>query len=99
MQLRLYEAYRKYIKQLGHEEPHLPGFQNFSNDQIFFLSYAHFWCGHKKEAAALQQVLIDEHSPEVFRVIGVLSNLPEFSKAYNCPQGSQLNPLKRCTVW
>ncbi|KAK6104828.1 Peptidase M13 family protein [Brugia pahangi] len=94
-----YRAYRKYIKQLGHEEPHLPGFQNFSNDQIFFLSYAHFWCGHKKEAAALQQVLIDEHSPEVFRVIGVLSNLPEFSKAYNCPQGSQLNPLKRCTVW
>ncbi|VDN87838.1 unnamed protein product [Brugia pahangi] len=36
-----YRAYRKYIKQLGHEEPHLPGFQNFSNDQIFFLSYAH----------------------------------------------------------
>ncbi|VBB25341.1 unnamed protein product [Acanthocheilonema viteae] len=94
-----YRAYRKYVNQLGHEEAHLPGFQNFSNDQVFFLSYAHFWCGHKKEAAALQQVLIDEHSPEVFRVIGVLSNLPEFSKAYNCPQGSPLNPLKRCTVW
>uniref|UniRef100_A0A0R3RHK8 Neprilysin-2 n=1 Tax=Elaeophora elaphi TaxID=1147741 RepID=A0A0R3RHK8_9BILA len=94
-----YRAYRKYVNQLGHEEPHLPGFQNFSNDQVFFLSYAHFWCGHKKEAAALQQVLIDEHSPEVFRVIGVLSNLPEFSKAYSCPQGSQLNPSKRCTVW
>ncbi|VDM92106.1 unnamed protein product, partial [Litomosoides sigmodontis] len=86
-----YRAYRKYVNQLGHEEPHLPGFQNFSNDQ--------FWCGHKKEAAALQQVLIDEHSPEIFRVIGVLSNLPEFSKAYNCPRGSQLNPLKRCAVW
>ncbi|MCP9263941.1 Neprilysin-11 [Dirofilaria immitis] len=91
-------AYKKYVKQLGHEEPHLPGFQNFSNDQIFFLSYAHFWCGHKKEAAALQQVLIDEHSPEIFRVIGVLSNLPEFSKAYNCPEGSQMNPSRRCTV-
>lgn len=41
----IFQAYRKYVKQLGHEEPHLPGFQNFSNDQVFFLSYAHvcFW--------------------------------------------------------
>lgn len=94
-----YKAYRKYVKQLGHEEPCLPGFQNFSSDQVFFLSYAHFWCGHKKEAAALQQVLTDEHSPEVFRVIGVLSNLYEFSRAYNCPPGSLLNPPQRCAVW
>ncbi|VDM97134.1 unnamed protein product [Thelazia callipaeda] len=94
-----YRAYRKYVKQLGHEEPYLPGFQNFSSDQVFYLSYAHFWCGHKKEAAALQQVLTDEHSPEVFRVIGVLSNLPEFSEAYNCIPGSQLNPPQRCAVW
>uniref|UniRef100_A0A915CCL5 Peptidase family M13 n=2 Tax=Parascaris univalens TaxID=6257 RepID=A0A915CCL5_PARUN len=79
-----YRAYRKYVKQLGREEPRLPGLQHFSNDQIFFLSYAHFWCGHKKDAAAVQQVLTDEHSPEIFRVIGVLSNLDEFSKAFRC---------------
>ncbi|VDM50613.1 unnamed protein product [Toxocara canis] len=94
-----YRAYRKYVKQLGREEPRLPGFQDFSNDQIFFLSYAHFWCGHKKDAAAVQQVLTDEHSPEIFRVIGVLSNLDEFSKAFRCLPGSRLNPSKRCVVW
>uniref|UniRef100_A0A914RKS8 Peptidase M13 C-terminal domain-containing protein n=1 Tax=Parascaris equorum TaxID=6256 RepID=A0A914RKS8_PAREQ len=113
-----YRAYRKYVKQLGREEPRLPGLQHFSNDQIFFLSYAHvscsfrfqtnlhgilnalqFWCGHKKDAAAVQQVLTDEHSPEIFRVIGVLSNLDEFSKAFRCASGTPLNPPKRCIVW
>ncbi|KAK0393533.1 hypothetical protein QR680_000260 [Steinernema hermaphroditum] len=94
-----YRAYRKYIVKRGSEEPKLPGLQHLSNDQVFFLSYAHFWCGHKKDAAAVQQVLTDEHSPEIFRVIGVLSNLKEFSKAYNCPKNSRLNPEQRCVVW
>ncbi|VDN52138.1 unnamed protein product [Dracunculus medinensis] len=94
-----YRAYRKYIRKKGSEESRLPGFEKFSNDQIFFLSYAHFWCGHKKDAAAVQQVLTDEHSPEIFRVIGVLSNLNEFSEAFNCPLGSPLYPPKRCAVW
>ncbi|VDD93608.1 unnamed protein product [Enterobius vermicularis] len=93
-----YRAYRKYVKQHG-EEGTLPGFENFSNEQIFFLSYAHFWCGHKKEAAAMQQISTDEHSPEIFRVIGVLSNLEEFSEAFKCSKGSPLNPDKRCVVW
>lgn len=36
----LFQAYRMYVQRIGHEEPRLPGLQNFSNDQIFFLSYA-----------------------------------------------------------
>ncbi|CAJ0933286.1 unnamed protein product, partial [Mesorhabditis belari] len=93
-----FRAYQKYIKSNGPED-RLPGLQEYTNEQIFFLSYAHFWCGHKKDAAAIQQVLTDEHSPELFRVIGVLSNLEEFSKAYDCPANSPLNPSKKCRVW
>uniref|UniRef100_A0A5S6Q7J6 Peptidase M13 N-terminal domain-containing protein n=1 Tax=Trichuris muris TaxID=70415 RepID=A0A5S6Q7J6_TRIMR len=88
-----YLAYRNYIVNSGKEEPRLPGLVNMTNDQIFFLSYANFWCGHKKPAASLQQVLTDPHSPEMFRVIGVLSNLDEFAKTFNCKPGSQMNPL------
>ncbi|ETN84138.1 peptidase family M13 [Necator americanus] len=92
------KAYRKYMDMKG-EEPRLPGLQHYTNVQIFFLSYAHFWCGQKKEAAAVQQVTTDEHSPEIFRVSGVLSNLPDFAEAFACPKGSPLNPDKRCVVW
>lgn len=47
----------------------------------------------------MQQISTDEHSPEIFRVIGVLSNLEEFSEAFKCSKGSPLNPDKRCVVW
>ncbi|KAJ1346492.1 Neprilysin-11 [Parelaphostrongylus tenuis] len=91
-------AYEKYVTQHG-EEPRLPGLQQYTNTQIFFLSYAHFWCGQKKEAAAMQQVTTDEHSPEVFRVTGVLSNLHKFAEAFSCPVGSALNPSHKCVIW
>uniref|UniRef100_A0A0N4ZHP9 Neprilysin n=1 Tax=Parastrongyloides trichosuri TaxID=131310 RepID=A0A0N4ZHP9_PARTI len=94
-----YLAYKKSIAGEEDKQPRLPGLQDMSNDKIFFLSYAHFWCGHKKDASAVQQVLTDEHSPEIFRVIGVLSNMKEFSDTFNCPKGSQLNPTKKCSVW
>lgn len=35
------QAYRMYIEEKGAEEPRLPGLTQFTNDQIFFLSYAH----------------------------------------------------------
>ncbi|XGW09237.1 hypothetical protein V3C99_011498 [Haemonchus contortus] len=91
-------AYQKYVATEG-EEARLPGLQHYTNTQIFFLSYAHFWCGQKKEAAAIQQVTTDEHSPEIFRVIGVLSNLREFAEAFSCPAHAALNPTHRCVVW
>lgn len=107
-----FRAYASYVNKHG-EEPRLPGLQKYTNEQIFFLSYAHFWCGQKKEAAAMQQVriggerrqqrevqvLTDEHAPEIFRVLGVLSNMDEFARAYSCPANSPINPAKKCVVW
>ncbi|KIH61143.1 hypothetical protein ANCDUO_08591 [Ancylostoma duodenale] len=66
---------------------------------MFMRGDDNFWCGQKKEAAAVQQVMTDEHSPELFRVFGVLSNLREFAEAFSCPKGSPLNPEQRCVVW
>jgi membrane metallo-endopeptidase-like protein 1 len=92
-------AYRSHIKKLGHEEKRLPGYENYSSDQIFFISYAQTWCGHSKPEATIRQILVDPHSPMRYRVNGVVVNQPEFGRAFHCPLGSKMNPVKKCSVW
>jgi predicted metalloendopeptidase len=44
-------AYRAYLAKQGHEEKRLPGFERYTNEQLFFISYAQTWCGHSKPEA------------------------------------------------
>uniref|UniRef100_A0A913IE97 Neprilysin n=1 Tax=Strongyloides stercoralis TaxID=6248 RepID=A0A913IE97_STRER len=94
-----FRAYKNYIKRLGHDEPRIPGFEKYSNDQIFFMSYAQTWCGKAKPQSVIRQILGDPHSPMRFRVNGVMVNQPDFANAFQCPIGSKMNPGKRCEVW
>jgi putative endopeptidase len=43
----------------------------------------------------------DPHPIGKFRVIGPLSNLPEFQKAFSCPAGAAMvrPAATRCEVW
>jgi len=43
----------------------------------------------------------DPHPPGKYRVIGPLSNLPEFQKVFDCPADAPMvrPPEKRCEVW
>ncbi|VDN53874.1 unnamed protein product [Dracunculus medinensis] len=94
-----YRAYRKYISRLGHEEKRLPGLEQYSADQMFFISYARNWCGHSKPEALIHQVLTDPHVPSAYRVNVVLSNQPNFAELFKCPLGSPMNPHKQCKLW
>lgn len=77
----------------------LPGLQELTHDQLFFISFSQVWCSKYTPQASKLQTLEDSHSPARFRVIGVLSNSIEFSKAFKCPSDSPMNPTKKCEVW
>ncbi|KAG8883883.1 hypothetical protein FRB97_005721 [Tulasnella sp. 331] len=62
----------------------LPGLQAFTRKQLFFLSMARIWAMNMQTAAEIQQVRSNPHSPNKYRVMGTLSNIPEFAKAFNC---------------
>ncbi|XP_040574082.1 neprilysin-2 isoform X2 [Lepeophtheirus salmonis] len=94
------EAYRAYVNWVdrNEEEKLLPGL-NYSQKQLFWVSAANVWCAKFRPKALKLRVLTGVHSPDMFRVRGPFSNMPEFARDFNCPKGSHMNPAKRCEVW
>ncbi|XP_057327202.1 neprilysin-2-like [Microplitis mediator] len=90
-----YSVYQDWVKKLGPDAPfsNLP----YNSNQLFWLSYAAPWC--TSTSSLLQVNSADQHAPVEKRVIGTLSNSPEFSNDFNCPLGSNMNPTKKCNVF
>jgi putative endopeptidase len=71
----------------------------FTPEQQFFLGYARSWCGKRTEEFDRMLAQVDPHSPEKFRVNGVLENFPEFQKAFACKVGQPMVAAPACRVW
>jgi endothelin-converting enzyme/putative endopeptidase len=67
--------------------------------QQFFLAFGQNWCGELRPQRARMQVQTDPHSPQEFRVNGVVRNMPEFGQAFGCKQGQPMEPENMCRVW
>jgi endothelin-converting enzyme len=46
----------------------LPGLEDFTKEQIFFLAYGLTWCGKHREEEMVQRIYTDPHSPDQFRI-------------------------------
>ena len=84
-----YQAWKKRMKaqsQLnqGGMNQRLPGLEEFSAEQMFFLSYASTWCAIVKPEEVALQSLVDVHAPRDKRILGTLSNSREFREAFGC---------------
>jgi putative endopeptidase len=58
--------------------------------QRFFLGYGFGWMVNERPEAVASQVKSNEHSPVKFRVIGPLSDIPEFYDAFGIKQGDAM---------
>ena len=90
-------AYDRIIAE-NREEPRLPGL-SYTPKQLFWLSAALPHCIAKKPEAWRDTVIRGDHAPQWFRVNSPLMNRKEFSRDWNCPMGSIMNPIKKCEVW
>jgi endothelin-converting enzyme/putative endopeptidase len=74
---------------------------DFTPEQQLFLGYAQAWCGNMRPEMQRMRLMTDPHSPARYRVIGPLSNLPEFAQAFECKPGqAMVRPAaERCEVW
>jgi predicted metalloendopeptidase len=94
--LMAYRAYR--LSLAGAEAPIIDG---FTSDQRFFIGYSQAWRGKIRDELARELVASDPHSPNRFRVIGVLRNVDAFYAAFGvrAGDGMYLPPEERVTIW
>lgn len=63
------------------------------------LHYKSFVNSVERPPRMKNKVESDNHTLDRFRVIGAISNMQEFAEAWNCPEGSKMNPKKKCALW
>ncbi len=92
-------AYAAFQKSLHGQEP--AKIDGFTAEQRFFLGAATIWRTQIRDAAASVRLKTDPHSPGVFRVIGPMSDLPEFFQAWGCQDGSAMkrDEKDRPAIW
>ncbi|HWS97300.1 MAG TPA: M13-type metalloendopeptidase, partial [Candidatus Methylomirabilis sp.] len=57
------------------------------------------WCMNETPQQARLQALSNEHSDDRWRVNGVVSNVPEFAKAFGCKADAAMIRKPACRVW
>jgi putative endopeptidase len=68
-------------------------------DQRFFVGMAQWACGDERPENKRLDAVIDPHSPEEYRINGVVANLPQFGKAFGCKPGQPMMRVNACRVW
>jgi len=71
----------------------------FSPEQRMFVGWGQIWCESERPEFARLMVTVNPHSPGKFRVNGVVSNMPEFQKAFACKDDAPMVRNPRCRVW
>jgi putative endopeptidase len=69
--------------------------------QRYFLGYALGWMSQQREERLRQRLLSDVHAPAKWRVLGPMSNIPEFYQAFGVKPGQPMwrAPEQRVRIW
>ncbi len=70
-------------------------------EQRFFVGFAQWTCENQRDEDKRVNAMTNPHSPGVYRINGVVVNMPEFADAFSCKPGSPLvKPAdKVCRIW
>ena len=92
-------AYKAYMTSLNGLPP--PAIDGMTADQRFYIGYAQSWLSKERDAATLAQLKSDPHSPEKYRVNGVVVHMPSFYTTFAVKDGDKMfiPPEDRVTLW
>ncbi len=92
-------AYRAY--KLATKGKDVPVIDGLTGDQRFFLAWAQVWRSTQREDNYRNRLRTDPHSPEEYRVNGVVRQLDEWYEAFGVKPGDAmyLPPEQRVRIW
>lgn len=72
-----------------------------TNEQRFFVAFAQIWKTNYTDDALKMQVNTNPHSPGKWRVLGPLSNMPEFFDAFDIKEGEAMRQSEEdiAVIW
>jgi putative endopeptidase len=76
-----------------------PKIDGYTPEQRLFLGWGQVWCQNESPQIARLLAQTNEHSSGKYRVNGVVSNMPEFQKAWGCKAGQPMVRQNACRVW
>ena len=76
-----------------------PPIDGLTAAQRLFLGWGQVWCEKMRPEFSRVLALTNEHAASPFRVNGVVSNMPEFQKAYSCKADAPMVRHPACRVW
>ncbi|HEY5381115.1 MAG TPA: M13 family metallopeptidase [Acidobacteriaceae bacterium] len=71
----------------------------FTPDQRFFIGMAQWACENDRPEDLRVHAATDPHSPGFARINGVVSNMPQFQKAFGCKATEPMVHTPTCKVW
>lgn len=92
-------AYTAYQLSLG--ETKAPIIDGYTGEQRFFMGWSQIWRRKYRDEELRNRLMTDSHSPSHYRVIGILSNMPEFYQAFDVKEGDKMyiKPEERVKIW
>ncbi len=89
-----YKAFERTPQFKAHQK-----IDGYTPEQRFFLAYAQVWRSMATEGYIRQLAATDPHPFDRFRVLGTLSNMPEFRAAFACAATDKMVRANRCQIW
>lgn len=90
------QAYLKWVNDNGNEI--IPKSIQETSRQLFWISYANKFCSVQNLKMTYIQMHLDNHCLDEYRIIGAVSNMPQFGEDFGCRNDSKMNSYMKCPL-